>query len=124
MERSGIYRVDGGESRRYGAAGSRWRTRADGRPQGGGVVWRHGGVDNRPCKVNALIHILKMGSRKMVAATSGACTCGALRVCWTGAPVLNCMPMSEVRTNGSDHGHPVIKLIGVATLVAKKVASR
>ena len=41
--------------------------------QDGGAVWRRGGVDGRPDKVDALIPILKMGSRKMAAAASGAC---------------------------------------------------
>ena len=44
-----------GESQRHGVAGSRRRTRDDGRAQGGGAVCRRGGVDGRPDKVNALI---------------------------------------------------------------------
>ena len=50
-----IYCVNNGESRRRGAAGSRWRTCADGFAQGGGAVWRRGYVDGRPDKVIALI---------------------------------------------------------------------
>jgi hypothetical protein len=34
-------------------------------------------IDDRPDKINMLIPILKMVSRKAVVATSGACTCGA-----------------------------------------------
>ena len=44
----------------------------DGRVQGGGAVWRRGGVNDMPNKVNALILILKMVWRKMVAADSRA----------------------------------------------------
>jgi hypothetical protein len=34
------------ESRRHGAAGSRWRACDDGRAEGGSVVWHHGGVND------------------------------------------------------------------------------
>lgn len=56
-----------GSQRREGVGPSR-------RPQGGGAVWRHGGVDGRPGKVNALIHVSKMGQRKMAAERVRWCT--------------------------------------------------
>lgn len=40
-----IYRIDDDEFWRHGAAAYRRRMRLDGRAQGGGAVWRHGGVD-------------------------------------------------------------------------------
>jgi hypothetical protein len=43
------------ESRQHGAVVSRRRTQCDGRAQDGGVVWRRGGIDGRPVKVNAMI---------------------------------------------------------------------
>jgi hypothetical protein len=36
--------VDNSESRQRGIAESRWRTRAEVRAHGGGIVWRHGGI--------------------------------------------------------------------------------
>jgi hypothetical protein len=65
-------RSDSG-TRRCSAAGSRWKALDDGFAQGGGVVWQRGDVDGRPSKTNDLIPSLKMGRRKMVAATSRVC---------------------------------------------------
>ena len=44
---------------------------------GCGFVRRLGGVDDYPGKVNVLMTILKMDSRKMTAVTSGTCGYGA-----------------------------------------------
>jgi hypothetical protein len=38
-----------------------------------GAVWRCGGINGRPSKVNALIPDLKMGWWNMAVKTSGAC---------------------------------------------------
>jgi hypothetical protein len=46
-------RVDNVGSWRHGTAVSRWRTRVEVRAQGGGAVWRHGGVIGRIDKVYA-----------------------------------------------------------------------
>jgi hypothetical protein len=35
-------------------------TGLDGIAQGGGAIWCRGGIDGRPAKVNAKIHVLKM----------------------------------------------------------------
>ena len=59
----------------WGLSGGRVRC-ADRRAQGCGAVWRPDGVDGWPDKVNALIRVLKMGSR-MMAAMYEACACGA-----------------------------------------------
>ena len=48
MEQCCIYSIVDDESWRHGAAEYRRRTRDDGRVQGGGAVWRHGGVDGWP----------------------------------------------------------------------------
>lgn len=45
------------ESPWHGAAVSRRRMQCDGRAQDGGVVWRRGGIDGRPGKVNAMIFL-------------------------------------------------------------------
>ena len=50
-----IYRVDDDESLRRGAAGSWQRAHDDELAQEVGAVWRHGGANNRPVKVIALI---------------------------------------------------------------------
>ena len=50
-----IYHVDVDDSRRRGAAGYRRRARTAGRVQDGGAVWRHGDIDGRSGKVNAVI---------------------------------------------------------------------
>ena len=50
-----IYHVDVDDSRRCGAAGYRRRARTDGCVQDGGVIWRHGDIDDRSAKVNAVI---------------------------------------------------------------------
>jgi hypothetical protein len=39
----------------HGPAVSRRRTQCDGCAEDGGVVWRRGGIDGRPGKVNAMI---------------------------------------------------------------------
>jgi hypothetical protein len=38
-------------------------------------MWLRGGIDGGHDKGNALIPVLKMGTRKMAAETSRACTC-------------------------------------------------
>ena len=50
-----IYHVDVDVSRRRGAAGYQRRARTAGHVQDGGAVWRHGGVNGRPFKVDAWI---------------------------------------------------------------------
>jgi hypothetical protein len=52
--------------------------------QGRGTVWRRGGVDGRPGKLDAWIPLLKMSPRKMEAATSESVRWCMVRVCWTG----------------------------------------
>ena len=52
-----IYHVDVDDSRWRGAAGYRRRARTAGRVQDGGAVWRHGDIDGRSGKVNALISL-------------------------------------------------------------------
>jgi hypothetical protein len=52
-----IYHVVVDDSQRRGAAGCRRRARTAGRVQDGGAVWRHGGIDGRSCKVNAMISL-------------------------------------------------------------------
>jgi hypothetical protein len=54
-----FYYVDNTRSWQHGAAGSRCRTIVDGFTQGGGDVWRHGGVNGRSDKVIAEIYALK-----------------------------------------------------------------
>ena len=76
-------RIINDESSRHGAAMPRRRLRDGGHVQGGGAVWRRGGVDGRSDMVNALIAVLKMGERKTAAATSGVCTSVCAGVCWT-----------------------------------------
>ena len=49
------YHVDDDESWQRGAAGSRRQAYDDGLTQDGGVVWRRGEADDRPCKVIMLI---------------------------------------------------------------------
>ena len=48
----------------------------DGRADGGGVVWCHGGVNVRPGKVDASVSALKIDRWKTVVAASVACACG------------------------------------------------
>ena len=78
-----IYHVYVDESRRHGAAGYRGRTRDHGHVQDGGAVWRHGGIDGRPGKVNAMIP-LEDGSRNTAVVTSVACalTCAKSLLDW------------------------------------------
>jgi hypothetical protein len=59
--------------RRHGAAGSRSWMWDDGRAQGGGAIWRHGGVEGT---LERSMHwsLLDMGSRKTEVATSTVCT--------------------------------------------------
>jgi hypothetical protein len=45
----------------------------DRRAHGGGVGGRQGDIDGRHGKVNASTHVLKIGRRKIVAATSRVC---------------------------------------------------
>ena len=59
-ERCYIYRKADGGSRRHGAAEVRQRVRVDGYMQDGGVVWRRGGVDDRPGKVDVSVPALEM----------------------------------------------------------------
>ena len=74
-----------------------WRPMCeDGLAQEDDAVWRRGGVDGRPGKVDASVPALKMDRWKMVATTSTGGVCGArlkcagplyvldlaLRLCW------------------------------------------
>jgi hypothetical protein len=68
-----IYRINYGEFGRHGVEVYRRRTGDDGRVQGGGAIWCHGDIYGSPNKVKALISVLKMGQRKTMAMTSGAC---------------------------------------------------
>ena len=52
-----IYHIVGAESQWHGAAGYRRQMRDDVYVQEGGAVWRHGGIDGRSCKVNAMISL-------------------------------------------------------------------
>jgi hypothetical protein len=54
-----FYYVDNTGSWQRSAAGSWCRTNVDGFAQGGGTVWRHGGVDGRSVKIIADIYALK-----------------------------------------------------------------
>ena len=45
---------------RHGATEVRRRARVDGYVQDAGVVWRHGGVDDRPGKVDVSVPALEM----------------------------------------------------------------
>ena len=67
-----IYHVYVDKSRRHGTTGYRRRTRDHGHVQDGGTVWRHGGIDGRLGKINAMI-LLEDGSRKTAVETSVAC---------------------------------------------------
>jgi hypothetical protein len=55
VERCIFERIDDGESRRRGTAGSRCRSRDDLQVQGGGAFWCRGGADSRLDKIDALI---------------------------------------------------------------------
>lgn len=72
-----MYCIDDDGARQRGAVGSRRQACLYGQAQGGGTVWLRGDVDGRPGNISALIPVLKMGRRKMVAVDSQACTCGA-----------------------------------------------
>ena len=52
-----IYHIVGAESQWHGAAGYQRQMRDDVYVQEGGAVWRHGGIDGRSCKVNAMISL-------------------------------------------------------------------
>ena len=52
-----IYHFVGVESQWHGAVGYRRHMRDDVYVQKGGAVWRHGGIDGRSCKVNAIISL-------------------------------------------------------------------
>ena len=54
VERRAIFRIDNGDSAAWCSGVSEWMC-ANGRGQGGGAVWRHGGVTGWPCKAMALI---------------------------------------------------------------------
>ena len=64
-----VYRVIDDEWWRHGAAAYQRWMRLDGRAQGGRAVWRHGGVDDRPGKVCALVPALEMDRWKKAAIT-------------------------------------------------------
>jgi hypothetical protein len=102
--------------------------RMDGYVQDGGVVWRRGGVDGRPDKVDASVPALEMDRWKTaVAAYESApdrCVTQSRYVAGLGHPALNVRLWCDVcLVFGSDIRHPFIKGIGVATGVAKMVAS-
>jgi hypothetical protein len=46
-----------------------------------------------------------------------------LRVCWAGEPILDNARWWEVKAYVPDHYHPLIKDVGVAILIIKKMAS-
>jgi hypothetical protein len=84
VERWFISGVEDGGSRRHGAAGLGDEHGLMIFAQVGGAIWHRGGVDGRSVKFDAWIHVLKMSSRKMEAATSESVRWHLLRVCWTG----------------------------------------
>ena len=122
-ERCYIYRkVDGG-SRRHGAAEVRQRVRVDGYMQDGGVVWRRGGVDDRPGKDDASVPSLEMDQWKMALAASasapGRCVTQYRYVAGLGNPGLDVRLRCDVCcVLGSDCRHTFIKGIRVAMRVA------
>ena len=100
----------------------------DRRAQGGGVVWRRGGVDGKPGKVDASVPALEMDRWKMAVAASESapvrCVTQSWYVAGLGHPALDVRLWCDVcLVLGSDYRHPFIKWIGVATVVAKMVAS-
>ena len=64
MEWCSIYCIGDEGSWRRGAVGSRLWTCDNGHVLDSGVVWRRGGIDGRPDKVNALILVLKIRRQK------------------------------------------------------------
>ena len=121
-----IYCVDDDEYWRHGAAGYRRWMRLDGRAQGGGAVWCHGGVDGRLGKVYASVPALEMDRWKTAAAASVSapdrCVTQSRYVAGMGHPALDVRFWCDVcLVLGSDIWHPCIKGIGVATGVAKMV---
>jgi hypothetical protein len=92
----------------------------DGYVQDGGVVWRRGGVDGRPGKVDASVPALELDRWKMAAAASESvpvrCVTQSWYVAGLGHPALDVRLWCGVcLVFGSDIRHPFIKRIGVAT---------
>jgi hypothetical protein len=91
------------------------------RVQDSGTIWPHGGVDGRTNNINALIPIFRMGSRNIgrseFSSVRKRCT---LR---TSFLVLDDVRMCEVWAHNPIIAIPVIKFVGIVTLVVKKVAS-
>jgi hypothetical protein len=77
VERHVSSRIDDGGSRRRGAAKSQWRTCAKVRAQGGGTVWRHGGIIVGSTK---FIGILTLKMARQFASGDESCRC-SLSVC-------------------------------------------
>jgi hypothetical protein len=103
----------------------------------GVASWRHGGVDGKPDKVNALMYVPRMGWRKMavvifLGVCNGACRGSSRSVCDPGS-LLGCLvkPLvfydyvcrREFRTHGPDMTTSLIKFIGVVSIVASEVVS-
>ncbi|KAK1677032.1 hypothetical protein QYE76_037880 [Lolium multiflorum] len=67
-----IYHFVGVESRWHGAAGYRRQMRDDVYVQEGGAVWRHGGIDGRSCKGEAVLTALYILNRSPTEALNGS----------------------------------------------------
>ena len=123
MERGFIFRIDDGRSQWRGAVQARRPMRVDGLAQEDGAVWRRGGVDGRPSKIDASIPVLKMDRWKTAAVASESapdrCVLHTRQVAWLGTQVLDVRLGYEVcLVLSPEYLHPFINWIGVATDVA------
>ena len=123
-ERYSIYRKADGGSRRHGAAKFRRRVRAYGYVQDGGAVWRRGGINGKPDKVDVSVTALEMDQGKMVVTTYESapdrCVTQFRCVAGLGHPDLDVRLWCDVcLVFGSDIRQPFLKGIGVATGIAK-----
>ena len=87
--------------------------RDDGRAQDGGVVWRCGGVDGRPGKVDASVPTLEMDRWKTTStasvSASDRCVTQSRYLVELGHPVLNVRLLCDISlVLGSDIRHPFI----------------
>ena len=101
----------------------RRRARVDGFVQDGGVVWRRGGVDGRPGKVDGSVPALEMDRWKMAAAASESapdrCATQSRYVAGLGHPALDVRVWCDVRLIlGLNIRHTFFNALGVATGVA------
>jgi hypothetical protein len=92
----------------------------DGYVQDGGVVWRRGGVDGRPAKVDVSVTALEMDRWKMAATASESASVryGTQSRCVAGLghPALDVRVWCDIRlVLGPDIRHTFIDGIGVAT---------